>query len=400
MDPFYQRRVRFAAALGAVGLGELFDAMPRYFQAHFWRKKIPDPALVFDPDVSADRKFRREVEAAFRGAAIDIDGPGGTSKVSVKDFFAVLAASMLVVRGTQQDALKLGPPEMQTFFRQAGPVLDRCYEKYFLPAMRALYEEPLAVLYAHSRIDTRLYTARIDAENNKRGKTESQVVVSVAEAQMRKLEIDGEPRPVYRVGWGGEIRGFGWASWTGEHWGQFRPPTTQTEWPVYAQSHALRQLRKRINLPQVVPYLDSWLSGSLRKPRIVQECGGGDLLVEMAIHNRRVGYLVVTPMKDPESGSGIVVVRTFKFLTMEHTPEAKLLKRKLQIERRDVEWLKLDDLRTFTRTDLKNDPVLRPLMEECGCGHLFELAEWEEDAFAPQPKPLAEEMKRYLRMAA
>ncbi|MEA2734896.1 MAG: hypothetical protein QOE14_1347, partial [Humisphaera sp.] len=65
--------------------------------------------------------------------------------------------------------------------------------------------------------------------------------------------------------------------------------------------------------------------------------------------------------------------------------------------RQDVDWLGLHELAAFTQTDLSADPLLRPLMEACGCGHLFELA---GDDFAPAPKAFAAEMRRYLRIVA
>ena len=100
---------------------------------------------------------------------------------------------------------------------------------------------------------------------------------------------------------------------------------------------------------------------------------------------------MVTPCDD------CVVVRTFKFLTMEHTPEARALHRQLRLTRRDVDWLGLSELAAFTQTDLSADPVLRPLLESCGCGHLFAM---REEDLVPAPKPMAAEVRRYLRLAA
>jgi hypothetical protein len=51
---------------------------------------------------------------------------------------------------------------------------------------------------------------------------------------------------------------------------------------------------------------------------------------------------------------------------------------------------------------LKDDPQLRELFTECGCGHLFELAE-DEYALAPAAQtliPMAAELKQYVGVAA
>jgi hypothetical protein len=132
------------------------------------------------------------------------------------------------------------------------------------------------------------------------------------------------------------------------------------------------------------------LAESLSDPRIVER-EGQDLLVEYRLKQHRMGYLVVTALED------VAVVRTFKFLTMDRTPEARMLEERLRLTRRDVDWLGLHELTAFTQTDLRQDTVLRELMEACGCGHLFEL---DHVDYAPEPKAYAAEVRRYLRIAA
>jgi hypothetical protein len=217
------------------------------------------------------------------------------------------------------------------------------------------------------------------------------------EPETRSVTLDGVARPMYRaaqmlpVG-DGSVR---WLAWDGQLFGR----QAGTQYPVYVQSHALRQLQQRVNLPAAMPFLQTWLGESLAEPKIVER-QNENLLVEFRLKEYRVGYLVVTPMQD------VVAVRTFLFLTMEQTPEARLLRQQLRLTRRDVDWLGLSDLAAFTQTDLRDDPILRPLMEKCGCGHLFALSEGTEASgqnegdYVPQSKPFAAEMRRYLRMAA
>jgi hypothetical protein len=156
--------------------------------------------------------------------------------------------------------------------------------------------------------------------------------------------------------------------WNATQLGQVDPQLVNEEYPVYVQSHALRQLHRRVNLKRMAPYLEAWLAESLAKPRIIDR-HGDDLLVEYRLREHRVGYLIVTQQKD------LVTVRTFKFLTMTGTPEARMLERQLRLKRQDMNWLGLHELTAFTQTDLSRDPVLAALLEACGCGHLFSLAE-------------------------
>jgi hypothetical protein len=145
-----------------------------------------------------------------------------------------------------------------------------------------------------------------------------------------------------------------------------------------------------VNLPTMSPYVESWLSESLREPHIAER-QGTDLLVEYRLQGSRLGYLIVTPLPD------MVVVRTFKFLTMAGTPEALKLRARLGLSRRDIDWLRLDELAAFTQTDLGWDDELRELFEECGCGHLFALDDLD---LVGAPRSYAAEVRRYLRIAA
>lgn len=120
------------------------------------------------------------------------------------------------------------------------------------------------------------------------------------------------------------------------------------------------------------------------------------MLVEFRIKEHRLGYLIVTPLKE----QGVVVVRTFKFLTMKNTPESRLLKRHMRLEQLDIDHLRLNDLAVFTQTDVRTDPLLRRKLESCGCGHLFKIAEGDDWDLSPQPKPFAAEVRRYLRLSA
>ena len=160
--------------------------------------------------------------------------------------------------------------------------------------------------------------------------------------------------------------------------------------PVYVQSHALRQIRTRLDLPSAVPYLDAWMADSLKTPKVVER-RGKDLLVEQRLNDQRMGYLWVTPTPT------MFVVRTFLFLTMAPSPEFRQLERRLKLSRRDADYLGLTRLSSFLDTDLRQDERLCELFAACGCGHLLGL---DEEHYAAEPKPLAAEVQHYLRLAA
>lgn len=385
VDPLYTRRKRYEAVLRPVGLWELFVAMPRSVQEQFLRLKFPDPVIEFDesyPDDAAHRSLRRAIEDNFRKATIELDG----LTVTVRDFFAVIggvyhaAASCIIDKQT--------PATVVRFLIEARRIMEALYEPNIGEAWGPVHQAVVCPLIARSRLDTRLMTTRVKQEFQENGKYVVRLTISSMPAESRQLTLDGGQRPMWRVGTNNEWDVVRWVSWDGATVGH---PEWAGEIPVYIQSHALRNLRQRVNLARVNPYLEYWLYMSLKNPTIVER-QGEDLLVAFELMDcYRVGYLVVTPTPNA------IAVRTFLFLTMENTPESRLLKRRLKLTRRDVDWLGLHELSAFTRTDLSDDQELYDLLDECGCAHLFEL---NEQDYTPVPKPFAAELRRYLRLAA
>lgn len=386
LDPYFERRKRYAAVLKPLGLDELFDRIPLPLRKVLWRYKFPDPVVEFDRAIEIagkDRALAREARAGLGRATAEINGV----KMSVRDYLSVLLGCRYIVAMTPREGM---PEALTRFVDEAMPRLEQCYKEHWLAVMRALFHGVNKPLVAHSRLDGRMFSGRLDGREDDKGKVAAVVTVSATMPQVRSIRLDGQSRPMYRAAQV-SAAGVHWLSWTGEQLGRGGP---RAEYPIYVQSHALRQLRARVNLPAAAPYLEAWLAESLLKPRIVER-QGQDLLVEYRIFEHRLGYLIATPVMNDTSG--LVAIRTFKFLTMENTPESRLLHRKLHLTRRDIDWLGLHDLAAFTRTDLREDPVLRPLLEACGCGHLFAM---EGEDYAPEPKPLAGEVRRYLRLAA
>lgn len=84
----------------------------------------------------------------------------------------------------------------------------------------------------------------------------------------------------------------------------------------------------------------------------------------------RFGYFPFTVSDDGER----VVLTTFLFLTMQGTPEYRLLGERLGLSRADIEYHRLDRAERFFQTDLCLDKDLAGRLGECGLGHLLEPA--------------------------
>ncbi len=355
-------------------------------QAHeaFWRLKCPNAVLEYAasfPQGPAFRPLRQTLEKAFREVEVDLL----TASLPAVEFLGIVAGLKLALDNTR--ANQALPPDVAAFAELARVHVSQCYEEYWSEVVGSLATAVSVPLVAHSRLDTQLLTFALDWKRYPKDKQGIRVTLSAQEPQIAQVTLDGRKRPAYRAAntWSGN--GVEWLSWDG---GQIGRGDGNKSYPVYVQTHALRQLSQRLNLPAVAPYLQSWLSESLRQPQIVDR-HGRDLVVAYRIKQHRLGYVITSVLDD------LVVVRTFKFLTMQGTPEARQLHSRLGLTRSEIDWLRLSELSAFTDTDLRQDAKLRELMEKCGCGHLLRL---DEADYIPTSQGYAAEIRRYLRLAA
>ena len=337
------------------------------------------------PTGRAWRAARRAVEKGFRQASFELIEGSGT-KINWREFNAIVPA---LLESVNLEPLLAQRAAAFTQFCDAIrerliAIVNDCAQRAGIAAARAI-NEPLAM---HSRCDTKMLVSRWEAAPDARGKIVGRVIVGAIEPQVREIRLDGKPRRMYRVA--KSFINVQWVSWKGEHL-RLKGAAAEQEYPVYVQSHAMVQLYDRLDDPAARPFVDYWLAKSLAEPVIVDR-RGRELLVEFRLNHQRVGYLIVTPVHAQQA----MAVRTFLFLTMEQTPEAQRIAKKLKLGREDLDWLRLQTLSGFTRTDVGDDPALRAKLDACGCGHLFELRDTD---YTPAQGSAAE-LRRYLRLAA
>jgi hypothetical protein len=388
--------------------------MPADVRDQFYACCGPDPVLIFDPSFPSAEVFggsyaeiREEVIAEFEYATIVLTG----MTLPVKDFTAIAVPLAAMVRRTLakanapiQDGPRL-PTSLRTFLEKADGILQYlCRKEVEAEMFNELRRAVIVPLVGRSRLDRNLLHAKLDMQETPRGRRMRMTLYAERPKMLRLhagLQGIREPRTMHRVGTANVWNGIEWASWSRDAVGapradQLGMSEADGEWPVFVQEHALQRLRQRLDTYAHADWAEHWLHESMRKPTIVRPMSGGDWLVAFEVQGKRLGYLVVTP------GRAMVVVRTFLFLTMRNTPEGRELARRLRLTPDEVDYLRLHELSRFTQTDLKDDPQLRALLSECGCGQLFELAE-DEHALVPTARTVtqvAAELKQYVGLAA
>lgn len=157
--------------------------------------------------------------------------------------------------------------------------------------------------------------------------------------------------------------------------------------PVHIQSHATEQWQKKLPRILVHPMI---VQHYLAQPVIFHARRGRGLLA-YGEGDYRFGYFTFTLADDAD----VIVLTTFLFLTMEGTPEYRLLRDRLGMQRADIEYNRLDRAERYFCSDLRFDPDLTRRLGECGLGHLLR----EAPEIGPLQWPgFAAEVRKYFRL--
>lgn len=215
--------------------------------------------------------------------------------------------------------------------------------------------------YPVSRIDQKLYwiTQRFSSES---GLLVNQFELATVLPEQQTVKVENIPRPVRRVGWAFPEHGPLWLSIPRN---KFENTSSENEdsLPVFIQSHALRRMEERlVGLSLPSQHFNLFLS--LLQPEVKHDSAGQPLLTYY-YGKHKLGYLWA------DVRPNMILIRTFLFVTMDSTPEGRLLREELGLEAEDKKYLALDRLSTFTRSDIRQDTELRKTFVQAGCEDLF-----------------------------
>jgi len=186
------------------------------------------------------------------------------------------------------------------------------------------------------------------------------------ETATTRVEINAHPRPVKRVGWAFAFTGLVWISLKPSVF-KLKSPVSDIPLDVYIQSHALQRLSERIDCFQTgVVQFNMFLS--LRDPKVFYD-HHHNLLLEFRIYNTKAGYFRVDMVE------GMIVIRTFLFVTNSGTPEGQKLEQNTGLQKLDKKYLAIDKLSTFMTSDIGNNQEVRNIFVAAGCQCLIDLYE-------------------------
>jgi hypothetical protein len=371
-DFLAKRRAGFTAVLKKLGVDREFARLPQALRNRIYILRVRPAPIEFAPGIakfSSAAELKQDIARLLDHPIIDVMGNG--QKLSFNEVWWVVVSLYA----------NFGPTTDRTgasgeVARALGPIAtDEVIDTF----TRLDHELELRLMFAamqRSRIDHMFYGA--DIRNGTPGTDAAARRIHIFGVEPRKRLFDdaGQTRTAYQMGFCGAREISIWAEWDPSLLSL--PPGPKL--PIYVQSHVLQRLMERMPGERGESKrggLHTFLCDALVNPEIVQHDGGTYWIALRDYQRARLGYLLA------EVVDGAVLVKTYQFLTMHGSPEAKCLYRRLGARRGDFEHLRLDQLATFVETDLADDAELQNIFAGCGCGHLFDLRrkwEWPQSA--------------------
>ncbi len=173
----------------------------------------------------------------------------------------------------------------------------------------------------------------------------------------------GERRRLYRVG-------FPLGARDDIYWHSARIPNNpyilmdpDRRYEIYMQEHAVVRMFERLDgvAPQVI---NTYMNLSFIEWDV--DWYKGSLLIAFKLFNQKVGYFFADFTKERR-----IVIRTFYFITYDHTPEGEMLSSYAGLKALDKKYLCIDRLSTFLASDFDRGSKLATLFREAGCAHLL-----------------------------
>ena len=354
-----KRHELFDDTLKHAGLTKLFKRMSPQYQAILRRAVFPVPVLVFGEGVEGipeASEIRRKLEQLLRS-------PSGcdTTDMSPRQWLCVFSSLNFRV-GNLERMLKQEGYDMQQAPWNDLAALGDAIRDFAETKGRASFVWYLTriheILLQASVMDERIFWYRVDGTATENAKIAKQITLGCTRPETTTVTVDGKPRPAFRCTLFWQPAKATEISWPRSQFGMLFGPE---QYPVYMQQHALRQLEQRV--PGASPIS---ITSSLADPRFVMQ-SKDSFLIEFRYCGHKVGYFAGNVLADK------ILIKTFLFLTMQGTPESDLLYKKLRLARRDIEYLRLDELSLFSAAEVRQDAELAKLFRQCGCGHLLEI---------------------------
>lgn len=381
--------------LAALGLDETYRLLPEWLREIFLLKMKPGIEVAAaeghddDPEIQAlVRRIRRQILDPF-----DLELDGRPFLVSFDDCARGLWCILEGFRFLNRVARTCWSSEV----RRLAPLLERLNQRLNDDHFQSELDNRLAWMEAtlietineRFRIDGRMLSMQWTPAMKPEGTPYRRLEIRAHAARPIRLGPRGDSRLAYPCTRSEFCNGLMPVRWNPRRLGITSSESGSADLPVYISPHAISRFDERLPIDCGDYSLHNLILEGLRSPRPIAGRDGAWLIPVEPVMGR-IGYLVAQVLPD------YVLIKTFLFLTMRGTPESERLMTGLGVFRADVERFELDRCKTWIDSDITQDPLIRRVLSNCGCGHLLTFL--ADDRHVPWLHRHGEQLKQTLAL--
>jgi hypothetical protein len=397
----YMERLRKFCTI--IGCGKpLFDLLPPYAREAVYDNRGTTPKIRVEKGAKITKRLVRimyaHMEKEIKSKMMELMIPDMPHYVNLTDYYQLV----LPLEGV----LASGPPfRGKEHFDAFCLRMDDRYAKYYTDLGYIIH----CACFAYCDLSKRaMYTFKFDVERastvvghkTRTGLFRQIITLGLYPLDIRYVTIHGDRRPVVQTG---EVK-------HKDNVSEFVPttvplkrlhvkdPTGHAEIPVYVQQHAVDRTMQRACCVFPGSVLSLINQAFTHERKIIRE-SGDRYLVECYLYEIKIGYFVGMLI------DGIFVIRTFLLLTHSGTPEGRKLTELTGLQRSDISFLNIDDLKTLINSDIADDERIAQIFVDAGCESIlkmnFQLSIGEYDWLwddAKQESELSKLIAEYIRL--
>jgi hypothetical protein len=363
----YMERLRFFCTIIKPD-DNLFELIPLYLRDAIYRSRGTVKIKV-DKDVKITKRFVKimygHLDKEMRKKFLDLKIPDVPVNVNLVDYYQIISPLEIMLMSAPTfagrekfDAFYSAMEERYTEYQKAlGYIIHCACHAYCDMSKRALYTFSFTMRRSSDVISS--YST---------GNVLHQIItLGLYPLDVRYVSIHGDRRPVVQVGEVLHHHNKSGLVPTTVQLKRLRPkdPKGHTEIPVYIQQHAVDRIMQRACgvTPGIVASLIH--TAFTQKRRIIRE--GSRYLVECYYYDIKIGYFVGMFL------DGIFVILTFLLITHSGTPEGRKLEKLTGLQRSDISFLAIDDLKTLINSDIRSDERISKIFIEAGCESILDM---------------------------
>ncbi|MDR1601738.1 MAG: hypothetical protein LBS42_04835 [Tannerella sp.] len=385
-----------------IGNGEpLFDLLPLYIRDGVYENRGATLKIKVEKGAKITKRFVKilysHVEKEMKRKMMEVTISGRIIRVNLVDYYQMILPLEGVLTSTGQftgkekfDAFCLDRADRYVKYHKefAYIIHSACYA-YCDLSKRALYTFTFEMERSSTVIDHKSYS----------GIFYQIITLDLYPLDVRHVTINGDRRPVVQVGEVEHKHNISGLQPTVVPLKRLhvKDPSGHTEIPVYVQQHAVDRTMQRACcvFPGSVPSLIS--NAFSEKRKIIRE--GSRYLVECYYYEIKIGYFVGVLV------DGIFVILTFLLITHSSTPEGRKLTELTGLQRSDITFLAIDDLKTLINSDIRYDDRIAQIFVDAGCESILDMSfqvsigdfEWLWDE-AKQESELSKLIAEYIQL--